>query len=75
MENWKNRIVTTSDTLFGKPRINGTRIGVQFILDLMSSGWSEDKILEEYPHVTREDLQAVSAFAHDRIKDDRHEKT
>ena len=72
MENWKNRIVATPDTLFGKPRINGTRIGVEFILDLMSSGWSEDRILEEYPHVTREDLQAVFAFVRDYIKDERY---
>ncbi len=72
MENWKSRIVATPDTLFGKARINGTRIGVEFILDLMSSGWSEDKILEEYPHLTREDLQAVFAFVRDCIKDERY---
>lgn len=72
MEDWKDRIVATPDTLFGKPRINGTRIGVEFILDLMSSGWTEDKILEEYPHVTREDLQAVFAFVRDCIKGERY---
>lgn len=63
MESLENRIVATPDTLFGKPRIKGTRIGVEFILDLVSSGWSEDRILEEYPHVTREDLRAVLVHA------------
>ncbi len=72
MEDWKDRIVATPDTLIGKPRINGTRIGVEFVLDLMSSGWTEDKILEEYPHVTHEDLQAVFACVRDCIKGERY---
>lgn len=36
--NWQECIVSDSDTLFGKPRIRGTRIGVEFILDLLASG-------------------------------------
>ena len=69
MADWKGRIVATPGTLFGKPRVNGTRIGVEFVVDLMSSGWSQSEILEEYPHVTREDLQAVFAFMRDCIKE------
>lgn len=44
---WQDRIVTSPDTLFGRPRIAGTRIGVDFILDLMASGWSSQRILDE----------------------------
>ena len=47
---WHGRIVTTPDTLIGRPRIAGTRIGVDFVLDLMASGWTETRILEDYPH-------------------------
>ncbi|MDR4652106.1 MAG: DUF433 domain-containing protein [Nitrosomonas sp.] len=61
--NWQERIVSDSDTLFGKPRIRGTRIGVEFILDLLASCWDEAQILESYPHLTPEDLQAVFVFA------------
>jgi uncharacterized protein (DUF433 family) len=67
---WQGRIVTTPDTLFGKPRIAGTRIGVGFVLDLLASGWSEAKILESYPHLKPEDLQAIFAFVRDCLKDE-----
>ena len=67
---WQGRIVTDSETLFGKPRIAGTRIGVEFLLDLLASGWSEAKILSEYPHLKPDDLQAVFAFVRDCLKDE-----
>ena len=67
---WQGRIVTSPETLFGKPRIAGTRIGVDFVLDLLASGWSEAKILENYPHLKPEDLQAVFAFVRDCLKDE-----
>jgi uncharacterized protein (DUF433 family) len=67
---WQGRIVTSPDTLFGKPRIAGTRIGVDFVLDLVASDWSEAKILENYPHLKPEDLQAVFAFVRDCLKDE-----
>jgi len=66
---WRERIVTTPDTLFGKPRIAGTRIGVELLLDLLASGWTEAKILENYPQLKPEDLQAVFAFVRDCMKD------
>jgi uncharacterized protein (DUF433 family) len=67
---WRGRIVTTPDTLFGRPRIDGTRIGVDLILDLLASGWTEEGILEQYPQLKREDLQAVFAFVRDCLKDE-----
>jgi uncharacterized protein (DUF433 family) len=48
MTDWHGRIVSDPDTLFGKPRINGTRIGVEFVLDLLASGWSEAQILDSF---------------------------
>jgi uncharacterized protein (DUF433 family) len=68
--NWQDRIVTTPDTLFGRPRIAGTRIGVDFVLDLLASGWSSQRILDEYPHLKADDLQAVFAFVRDCLKDE-----
>jgi uncharacterized protein (DUF433 family) len=67
---WHGRIVATPDTLFGRPRIAGTRIGVDFVLDLLASGWTEAQILDQYPHLKPEDLQAVFAFVRDCLKDD-----
>jgi uncharacterized protein (DUF433 family) len=67
---WHGRIVATPGTLFGRPRIAGTRIGVDFLLDLLASGWTEAQILDQYPHLKPEDLQAVFAFVRDCLKDE-----
>ncbi|MFN7779676.1 MAG: DUF433 domain-containing protein [Betaproteobacteria bacterium] len=66
---WQDRIVSTPETLFGKPRIAETRIGVEFLLGLLAAGWSKADILDEYPRLTAADLQAVFAFARDCVKD------
>jgi uncharacterized protein (DUF433 family) len=60
--NWQDHIVSDADTLFGKPRIKGTRIGVDFVLELLESGWSEKEILENYPHLKADDLLALIAY-------------
>jgi uncharacterized protein (DUF433 family) len=70
MTDWQDRIVSDPDTLFGKPRIRGTRIGVEFILDLLASGWDEATILDSYPHLKQQDLQAVFAFVRDCMRDE-----
>ena len=67
---WQGRIVTSPGTLFGRPRIAGTRIGVDFVLELLASGWSSERILSEYPHLKADDLQAVFAFVRDCLKDE-----
>ena len=67
---WKDRIVSDPEILFGKPRVQGTRIGVEFLLDLLASGWTEAQILENYPHLKPEDLQALFSFVRDCLKDE-----
>ena len=59
---WKDRIVATPDTLFGKPRIKDTRISVELLMDRLADGWSMDDIVAAYPHITRDDIQAALAF-------------
>ena len=61
--NWHDHIDSDPNVIGGKLRIKGTRIGVVFLLDRFAAGWTEEQILEGYPHLTREDLQAVFAFA------------
>ncbi|MBL8393412.1 MAG: DUF433 domain-containing protein [Candidatus Accumulibacter sp.] len=67
---WREHIVSDPGTLFGKPRIKGTRIGVDLVLDLLASGWSEGQILDSYPHLKPEDLQAVFSFVRDCLKEE-----
>ena len=57
------RITANPKILGGKPIIRGTRISVEFILDLLASDVSEEDILEDYPHLTREDIQACLRYA------------
>lgn len=68
--NWSERIVTDAGTCGGRPRVKGTRITVEFLLGLKAAAWSEEQILENYPHLTREDLQAVFAYAQSILEDE-----
>ncbi|MDP7158594.1 MAG: DUF433 domain-containing protein [SAR324 cluster bacterium] len=58
-----SRIVSDPGVLGGKPVIEGTRISVEFVLELLASGMSETEILEDYPHLTPEGLRAGLAYA------------
>ena len=57
------RITYDSNILGGKPIIKGTRISVQFILELLGAEMSVDEILAEYPHLQREDILAALDYA------------
>jgi uncharacterized protein (DUF433 family) len=57
------RITANPQILGGKPIIRGTRISVEFIFDLLASDVSEDEILEDYPHLTKDDIQACLKYA------------
>ena len=58
-----NHIVSNPEVLGGKPVIAGTRISVEFVLELFASGLSEREILEDYPHLSVEGLRACLAYA------------
>lgn len=60
---WQDRIIVDPTVLVGKPVIKGTRLAVEFIIDLLAQGWSETDILKNYPGLTREDIQACLAYA------------
>jgi uncharacterized protein (DUF433 family) len=57
------RITINPDLRFGKPCIRGHRITVQEILEWLSSGASQQQILEDYPQLEPEDFLAVYAYA------------
>lgn len=59
----KKRIISSRGVLGGKLRIAGTRIGVDFLLELMASGMTTNEILKEYPHLSKQDIQAVLRYA------------
>lgn len=58
-----DRISVDPKIMFGKPIIKGTRMTVQFILNLFAHGADMNEILEEYDHITKEDIHACFLFA------------
>lgn len=65
---WRERIVADPKILVGKPIIKGTRISVEFVIDLLARGWTTEQILKEYDHLTLEDIQACLAYAGDLVQ-------
>jgi uncharacterized protein (DUF433 family) len=57
------RIVVDPKILAGKPVIRGTRLAVEFILELLAAGQTESDILANYPGLTRDDILACLAYA------------
>jgi uncharacterized protein (DUF433 family) len=62
-----DRIEINPKVMLGKPVIRGTRIPIELILRKLSEGASETDLLDAYPHLTREDIQAAIGYAADRI--------
>jgi uncharacterized protein (DUF433 family) len=60
---WTERIVINPEVLAGKPVIRGTRLAVEFILELLAVGQSESDILANYPGLTRDDILACLSYA------------
>lgn len=61
------RIVWDPKIMSGKPVIRGTRIPVETILRWLGRGASVEELLEQYPTLTREDVNAAHAFAADLL--------
>ncbi|MGV2389744.1 MAG UNVERIFIED_CONTAM: DUF433 domain-containing protein [Microcystis novacekii LVE1205-3] len=68
---WETRITLNPDILVGKPIIKGTRIAVEFIINLLAQGWSIDEILRNYPGITVEDIQACLSYASVMLKSEK----
>lgn len=60
---WQKHIVIDPDILVGKPVVRGTRLAVEFIIDLLAQGWPEEEILRNYPGMTRENIRACLGYA------------
>ncbi len=63
-------IESRPDVLGGKPCIKGTRISVEFILDLVASGASRDDIVRAYPHLSAVAVEEAVRYAAHFLKND-----
>ncbi|MEH2195093.1 MAG: DUF433 domain-containing protein [Nostoc sp.] len=56
---WRQYIHSDQKILLGKPTVKGTRLSVEFILGLFANGWTVQQVLDNYPTLTPQALQAV----------------
>ena len=61
------RIEINPAVMLGKPVIRGTRIPVELILRKLAEGATEADLLDGYPRLAREDIQAALAYAADSL--------
>ena len=59
-----DRITARADVFHGKPIIRDMRIAVEHVLGMLASGDTAETILQEYPVLETEDIQACLLFAH-----------
>ena len=64
-----NRITSDPEVLGGKPVIQGSRLSVEFILDLLAAGETEADMIENYPGLSHEDISACLSYASQVVHD------
>jgi uncharacterized protein (DUF433 family) len=69
--NWRDRITIDPKVLVGKPVIKGTRIAVEFVINLLAQGWSESEIVRNYPGITHEDILACLKYAGETLQSEK----
>ena len=62
-----DRVEINPRVMLGKPVIRGTRIPVELLLRKLSEGASESDLVDAYPRLTREDIQAAIRYAADTL--------
>lgn len=60
---WQERITVDPNVCHGQACIKGTRIMVSVVLDNLAAGESLERILRNYPTLTRDDIQAALQYA------------
>ncbi len=66
-----DRIVIDPEVLVGKPVIKGTRISVEFVINLLAQGWKKEDILKNYPHLSKEDIFACLKYASEILQSEK----
>jgi len=68
---WKDRITLDPKVMTGKPIVRGTRITVELILELLAQGWTQERVITNYPQIDADDILAALAYARDSLKMER----
>ena len=65
------QMVRKVESIVGKPVVKGTRIAVELVIDLLARGYSKEQILEQYDHITVDDIQACLSYASEALRSER----
>lgn len=68
----ENRITVDPKVMLGKPVIRGTRIPVELILRKLSEGATFADLLDAYPHLQAQDIQAAARYAAETVAHEEH---
>ncbi len=68
--NWRDYISCNPNVLVGKPVIKGTRISIEFLIGILGQGWSIEQILENYPTLTRDSIQAMFQYLSECVQEE-----
>ena len=68
---WRDYIVSDPTILGGKPILKGTRLSVEFVLELLAAGWDRQALQENYPNLTEQRIRAVLAYAAETFREER----
>jgi len=60
---WREYIEQRPEIMMGKPVIKGTRLTVELILERLGDGWSTEALIQSYPDLKPEQIQAAQAYA------------
>ncbi len=69
--NPSQRITVDPTVLVGKPIVKGTRLAVEFILELLANDWTNEQILTNYPGLELEDIHACLTYAQEVLQQER----
>jgi len=68
---WQDHISIDPAVLVGKPVVKGTRIAVELVVDLLGRGYTVGQVLQQYDHLTPDDVQACLAYAADVLQSEK----
>jgi uncharacterized protein (DUF433 family) len=69
MTDWTTVITADQEVMMGKPVIAGTRLTVEFIVERLADGWTEEELLRNYPGLTQEQIHACLAYAAEMLSE------
>ena len=68
---WQDHIEVDAGRLGGKPVVRGSRIPVEQVVEMVADGWSEARIVAEYPTLTVDDVRACLRYAAAMLREER----